>query len=85
MTSPLAALIPLDQRMRVQYIGALALLARCSLSLSVGGEEDPDELRDSIMDALGDAKTLIPQLEFKRTLDRIDIDINDDAEVPDDL
>lgn len=52
----------------MQYLGVLQLL--CNVSVHV-----PEEERECMEDALRDAAALIPALQWRRVLDRLDIEI----------
>lgn len=61
----------------LEYLGALSLLARCSINLRDGREESADELREAIADALIDGQKFFPRLKWKRVLDRIEVELED--------
>jgi hypothetical protein len=63
--------------MRTQYLGALKVLAECSILLRSGA--DSDDMRACIEDVLDDARKVIPQLRWKRILHRFEIElVNED-------
>ena len=52
----------------MRYLGALGLLAECSVYV-------PEELRESIEAAMADATRENPQLAWKRILNRIQLEV----------
>ena len=73
----LFSFVPPEKRERVAYVGALDLLARCSISLTNSGDESAEDLRDAIIEALNTAQELGVPIKYKRILNRIDIDIKE--------
>jgi hypothetical protein len=59
-------------QLRMQYLGVLNLLA--NISVYIHGTEAP-EFRALIQDALEDAQEIIPELRWKRIINRFELDL----------
>lgn len=69
--APVRAMLDEKIQLRMQYLGALGLLA--SIAVHIGNGPEADDYRDSIAQALADAQEIIPGLRWKQTLPRFDI------------
>lgn len=58
---------------KYQYLGVLGLLAECSAHM--GETVDANELRGLIETALNDAQKVVPNLRWKRMLNRFEIEM----------
>jgi hypothetical protein len=59
----------------MRYLGALGLLADCSVHV-------PEDLREMIERALTEACAAYPYLKWRRILDRLEVDVDHDAISP---
>lgn len=58
----------IEQEMKMKYLGVLGLL--CEASVYV-----PEDVRECMENALQDAVDNLPNLRWKRILDRLDIEV----------
>lgn len=58
----------MNRQLQMQYLGALALLAECSVHV-------PESVRESIEQAMEDGCKLIPGIKWRRILNRIEIEV----------
>ena len=65
---------------RMILLGALDLLARCSVNLS-SADEDEEEMRELIWQCLTDAQDAGIPIKIKRTLSRIEVEVVSSREV----
>lgn len=67
-----------NAKMKMQYLGALNVLAETSLML--GGDADAEEMRERMERIFDDAQKVVPRLRWRRILQRFELELADEDE-----